>query len=578
MKKIPYGISSYDKIKSENYYFVDKTKYIEIIEGLGSPYLFFLRPRRFGKSLFISILHEYYDICAKENFDKLFGDTYIGKNPTPAKNSYPVLRFNFSMIPTDGNIEEIKYLFQLNILSEITVFINKYAQLYNLNLSLVDELKKENSPGAIFLIFSREMNIKDVRFYLIIDEYDNFGNNILTQHGPEVYKQSTHSGGFLRSFFTIIKGLTDNREIDRLFITGVAPLVMADVTSGFNIGDNISLDSSVSEMVGLTLPEVKQILEYYQSFHIFKDPIESIITVFDQWYNGYSFCNKFNKIYNTVSVLYYINQYIKEGEQPNNLIDENLRTDYGKLRFLLFEEKKLNGNFSIMKEIAETKQCECNLSKNFPYIELIDKQKFKSLLYYLGFLSVKEINFAGNYIFTIPNKLIDNLLWGYIRKAIDEYYSLNIDVDFVSTGYTKMATEGTWKPIFKHIIDKFYEAVSIRDFVFHEEGLKTFLLAWLNLTTIYNVLSEKEMNKGYSDIILEPSRRFVEHIKFDYIIELKFVNTDGISTIAKEKASIQQAKTEAVAQLNQYSINQKFKTTKVVIIASPRKLLWMDEV
>jgi len=576
MKKIPYGISSYETIQTDNYYFVDKTKYIELIENLGGRYLFFLRPRRFGKSLFVSMLEHYYDINAKDKFDVLFGDTYIGKNPTPLKNSYPILRFNFSMVPIKGNIEKINHSFLINIIGEICIFINKYAQRYNLNLDIINRLEQETDAGDVFLLFHREMRIKNVSFYLIIDEYDNFGNNILIEHGPTLYKTITHAGGFLRSFFAIIKGLTDNREIDRLFITGVSPLVMADVTSGFNIGDNISLDSIVSSMVGLTLLEVKQILEYYQSFNIFKEPIEQIIIDFDQWYNGYSFCEEINKVYNTISVLFYINQYIKKTKSPSNLIDKNLRTDYGKMRFLILEGKKLNGNFNILKGIVENGETKGELVDSFALEELVDEEKFRSLLYYLGFITIKSVMPNDIMVFAIPNKLIRVLLWEYLQKAYIDGFGLKINVDFIKNSFENLALNGEWKPVFQYIIDKFYEAVSARDFVFHEEGLKTFLLAYLNLTNLYEVISEKEKNKGYADITLEPDRRYVAYIKYDYLIELKFVKAEDISTKEKEEAAIKNKYNEAIVQLQQYSANEKFNSVKIIIIAAARKLLYLD--
>jgi len=577
MKKIPYGISSYDKIKTENYYFVDKTKYIELIEELGAPYLFFLRPRRFGKSLFVSILEHYYDINAKDKFDVLFGDTYIGKNPTPLKNSYPVLRFNFSMIRSQGTIEQLKKSFCLNVWSELDAFIVKYGEQYNLDLELLKEIKKQEDAGDMLLLFHNEMKKKNVRFYLIIDEYDNFGNNILIEQGQEIYYGATHAGGFLRSFFAIIKGLTDNREIDRLFITGVSPLVMADVTSGFNIGDNISLDTNISSMVGLTLSEVKQILEYYQSFNIFKDSQDVIINDFDQWYNGYSFSKKISKIYNTVSVLYYINKYIKESERPSNLIDKNLRTDYGKMRFLILEEKKLNGNFNILKGIVENDESKGELVDSFALNELVEAEKFRSLLYYLGFITIKTVLPNDNIIFSVPNKFIRVLLWEYIQKAYIDGYGLKINIDFIKNAFDSLALSGEWKPVFQYILDKFYEAVSIRDFVYHEEGLKTFLLAYLNLTNLYEVISEKEKNKGYSDIVLEPDRRFLEYVKYEYLIELKFIKAEDMSTKEKEEKAIKNKYDEAKAQLLKYSTNEKFQTIKVVIIASAKKLLYCEK-
>ncbi len=293
MKKMPYGISSFQTIQMDNYYYIDKTKY--------------------------------------------------GKNPTPLKNSFPVLRFNFSMVAINGNVEDIKHSFLLNIIGEILVFINKYADCFNLDLQIQRKIEDEKDAANVLMLFAREMKIKKVSVFMIIDEYDNFANNILMEHGEETYSKVTHAGGFLRSFFTVIKGLTDNREIDRLFITGVSPLVMADVTSGFNIGDNISQDPQLSAMVGITTEEAKQLLGYYNSFGIFNQPLDSILDDFNQWYNGYSFNQGLERVYNTTSVLYYVNQYIKTQNRPIILTDENMRTDYGKFRFLISAGKKLNG-------------------------------------------------------------------------------------------------------------------------------------------------------------------------------------------------------------------------------------------
>ncbi len=573
MKKIPYGISSFDKIKSENYYFVDKTKYIEVIEEMGSPYLFFLRPRRFGKSLFISMLEHYYDINGADQFERLFGDTYIGQNSTPLRNSYPVLRFNFSMVKTQGTIEQLKHGFCLNVWVALDGFISKYKTRYGLDEEISKKIENQIDPGDMWLVFQSEMKRKHVSFYLIIDEYDNFANNVLIEYNEEIYRKITHAGGFLRNFFTLIKGMTDNREIDRLFISGVSPLVMADVTSGFNIGDNISLWPDFASMVGFNKYELKGLIEYY-----IPGQYETLFPLLSEWYDNYCFDENLieNNIFNSTSILYFIKEHLALKRIPLNLIDENLRTDYGKLRFLILEEKKLNGNFSILKDLVQTKETTGRLVRSFAVNELINAEKFRSLLFYLGFTTLKEISPAGRYTFTIPNKLINTLLWEYIQKSLDEVYKLRIDKDFLEQIFTDMALDGTWKPAIQYIIDKFYEAVSIRDFTFHEEGLKTFLLAWLNLTNLYDVISEKEKNKGYADICLETDRRFTAYVKYDYIIELKYIKAEEIETPAKEKVALSLAVKTATAQLMQYAANNKLKTTKIIIVASAKKLLFMD--
>ena len=577
MKKIPYGISSYEKIKTDNYYYIDKTRYIEIIENYGSTYHFFLRPRRFGKSLFISMLYSYYDIKAKEQFNQLFGDTYIGKNPTPLRNTFPVLRFNFSMVKTFGSIEEIELSFSQYIFDALRNFVYRYNDLFHLSEIIVNDILTTYSGNSdvirsLFMMLSEQ----HVKTYVIINEYDNFANNILTEHGEETYTKVTQAGGFLRNFFTNLKGLTDNREIDRLFITGVSPLVMADVTSGFNIGDNISQDSQLDSMVGINSTEADQILDYYNSFGIFNKSLEFIKADFDTWYNGYKFSQKNEKIYNTVSVLYYINNYIKNNISPANLIDENMRTDYGKFRFLLTENNKINGNFSILREIAENNEITGNFVRSFALKELIDADKFKSLLFYLGFTSIKETDIFGNNIYTIPNKLIKIMIWEFIQKSINEVYNLRMNIDFFATAFLKMATKGEWRPVFKYIIEKFYEAVSVRDFVFHEEGIKTFILAWLNLGIMYKTISERELNQGYADIYMEPEKRYGNEIKYGYIIELKYIKSTFLKTKAKAEPEVKRAIESATAQLVQYSPYDNCTTTKIIIVASAKKLLYME--
>jgi len=573
MKKIPYGISSYDIIKTDNYYFVDKTKYIELLENLGGRYLFFLRPRRFGKSLFISMLEHYYDIKASEKFDILFGDTYIGQNPTPLKNSYPVLRFNFSMIKTQGNVEQLKNGFCLNIAGEMKAFINKYKDVYNFEEKLIDEIKTKSDPADMLMVFHSEMKSRNVKFYLIIDEYDNFANNILIEYKADIYEQITHGGGFLRNFFTIIKGLTDTREIDRLFISGVSPLVMADVTSGFNIGDNISLSPAFGSMVGFDRDELKEIINYF-----IPNQFDTLFPLLSEWYDNYCFDNKLSKqnIFNSISILYFLKEFIQINEIPAELIDENLRTDYNKLRFLIIQEKKLNGNFSVLKDVVEKNETTGRLIRSFALTELIGTDKFRSLLFYLGLTTIKEISPTGRFTFKIPNKLINILLWEYVQKSLSEVYKLNIDNDYVENLFEGMAKTGEWQPVLQYIIDKFYEAVSLRDFTFHEEGMKTFLLAWLNLTNLYDIVSEREMNKGFADISLTPDRRFNDYVKFDYIIELKYLNAKNMETAEKEAEALKKSIEEATIQLSQYAANGKFTTIKIIVVASAKKLLYMD--
>ena len=577
MKKIPYGIGNFGKLIEENFYYVDKTPYIEKLEFLGSQYLFFLRPRRFGKSLFLSMLEHYYDIKKKDDFDKLFGNTYIGKHPTKLKNSFPVLKFNFSGIKISGSIKEIEESFSNKIFLQLESFLIKYSDMINNVNEILNELRKINYIGDVFNSFVELLSRGNFKYYLLIDEYDNFANNILIEHGKDTYKNITHAGGFLRSFFAVIKNGTESRVIERLFVTGVSPLVLSDVTSGFNIGDNLSTDVMFNTMIGFTQSEVDNIVNYYIQNKAIKPEHKTIILdAMKIYYNNYTFSKSTStKLYNSDMVLYYLHHYFKNKNLPDNLLDENVRTDYGKLRFLITEKGKLNGNFEILKTLLDKGEISGELVKSFSIGELIDEEKFRSILFYLGLVTIKENIFGNEYIYIIPNKTINILQWDYIRKAISENFPLKIDTDFLKREFINMAFRGEWKKLLTYILEKFYEASSIRDFVFHEEGIKMFLLAYLNVSPLYIVQSESEMEKGYADIFLQKDYIVTDKTKYEYIIELKYIKKQEI-----KKIDLKKVKEEAKKQLENYAKSKKIreKLIKIIIITTSDKLLSLEKV
>ncbi|MCP4138414.1 MAG: AAA family ATPase [bacterium] len=580
-KRIPYGISNYEKLVEEGYYFVDKTAYIEQLEELGSPYLFFLRPRRFGKSLLISILSHYYDINKKDQFDSLFKDTYIGKNPTPLKNSYPVLEFDFSMVNTNGALEEIEFSFVDHVRGQVENFLEMYRDLIENSEKILTDVSNARSAGDKLKNLVGGLALRKMKYYLLIDEYDNFANTILIEHGEDTYKKVTHSGGFLRNFFTIVKGGTKSGAIDRLFVTGVSPLVLADVTSGFNIGDNISTGIRFNSMVGFTREETEVIVDYYIEKDLIKrDDKKKTIGIMNEFYNNYSFSEKVSeKVYNTDMILYYVNKYIQEKKIPSNLIDDNVRTDYGRLKYLLVMDNKLNGNFSILKEILDKQSIEADLKSSFAIGEIIDREKFVSLLFYLGLITIDKHLFDSTFLFKPINRVIETMFWGYMRKAVDDVYDLKIDIYELKKLFNYMAFEGKWEELFRYVIDKFYEACSIRDFTFHEEGMKLFLLAYLNLTPLYRVHSEPEMNKGYADIWLEKNHFVTDLTKFSYMIELKYIKADELK---QDAAVVDTAFEKAREKLEQYVKDKKISGSKdcalkkIIVVMSSGKLERME--
>ncbi len=569
MKQIPYGNSNFESVMTENYYFIDKTSYIEELEKLGSKYLFFLRPRRFGKSLFLSMLEHYYDINRKEQFNILFKDTYIGKNPTLLKNSYPILKFNFSMIGVSGTINDIEKRFVNYIYGRVESFFRNYETFFKAKLYSKDQYG--DSGDILSHIFEI---IAGKPFYLMIDEYDNFANNVLIEHGQESYISVTHSGGFLRSFFAVIKGGTDTKTIDKIFVTGVSPLVLADVTSGFNIGDNISLQEEFAEMVGVNDNELLELVEYYISEKmISSENKDKVIAEITNWYNGYLFNYRSKKLCNTDMVLYFMKDYIRKEEMPSDMLDENVRTDYGKIKYLIILNNKLNGNFDILREISEKEETACELVKSFAIAEEIDRKKFTSLLYYLGLITISS-KIGTSLVFKIPNRVIRGMIWEFITKSIEDVYKLKVDTFNLDKFFRNLAFKGEWKELFSYLLDKFYEASSIRDFIYKEEGVKGFLLAYLNMTTLFIVHSEPEFNKGFADIYLESDRRFPE-IKSGFLIELKYLKAKKIS-----KTMIDKDFELAKKQLSQYAVDKKVVsgTRKIVIVLSAKKVLKIEEI
>jgi hypothetical protein len=577
MKKVLYGDSNFPYMIRENGYYVDKTRYIEELERLGANYLMFLRPRRFGKSMLISMLEAYYDINTADQFDELFGGLYIGQNPTKSRNSYPILRFNFSRIRGDSKVEDIEEAFNLNVMSSIeTFYVNYPAQTGDMEAFEKDvkPLKKANLMLDRFL---EKMKQKHFSFYLLIDEYDNFANNILATHGEGVYHGLTHGTGFLRSFFTTIKAGTDSKTVARMFVTGVSPLVMSDVTSGFNMDSNISQEKLFNEMIGFTQKEVETAVDYYISHKVVPEAErEAVLEVMKKHYDGYLFSPKAsNSIYNTNSVMYLLNQYLMKNEMTDVVVDTNMITDYQKLEFIITKGQEQSNNLQVLNSVLLENQTSALLVRDFSAKDLIEHDKFVSFMYYLGLVTLVKPD-IDQYIFTVPNEMCKIILWEYIRNALESFY--DIDFQNLKSHRGKMVRQGLWEPFFKHVFEEFYKLASIRDFIFKEEGVKGFLLAYLGLTDVFEIYSEPELNKGYADIYIKPKLTvYPTMCKNHYLVELKHLNQADLQPKASQKLidkTIEQAK----AQLDQYANDSHIPkdVIKIIAITSSSELLHLS--
>jgi hypothetical protein len=577
MKKILYGKSDFTYMIRANGYYVDKTHYIEELENLGTEYLTFLRPRRFGKSLFISMLEAYYDINTADQFDEIFGELYIGKNPTELRNSYPILKFDFSPIATQGTISDIESDFNFRVKSRIKSFFRRYKNKLGIE-NIMESLLDPNANASTMLgELVDYLADKHISFYLLIDEYDNFANNILSEHGEEIYHGLTHGTGFLRTFFTTIKAGTVSNTVARMFATGVSPLVMSDVTSGFNIDSNISQDKIFNEMVGFTQEETEAAVDYYIEHKVVPAADrEMVLEVMKKHYDGYLFSSDApNSIYNTNSVLYLLDQYYKAKKMPTQIIDSRMITDYHKLKFIITKGQDENNNLKILKSILLENKISAKLVKDFSAQDLIEYDKFVSFMYYLGLVTIVEPD-IDKLTFKIPNEMCKTILWEYIRNAIESVYSINKTA--LEIPRSQMVREGLWEPFFRYVFEEFYKLASIRDFIFREEGVKCFLLAYLGLSDVYELYSETELNKGYADIYIKPKLSvYPTMCKNHYLIELKHLTQGELKPKPSQKL-IDQTIKQAKAQLDQYANDSLIPkdVIKIVAITSNSELLHLS--
>ncbi|MCP5106357.1 MAG: AAA family ATPase [bacterium] len=436
IKKIPYGVTDYEAIRLDDDYYVDKTAYLREIENAGK-YLFFIRPRRFGKSLMLSVMESYYDILKKDKFDLFYKGTHVHQHPTREKHNYLVLKFNFSAV--DPHPKHLEKSFLNNIQTNVGSFLFKYSDYLEPGekKEFRAELKGMTSASDILLKVANLCRNSNRKLYIIIDEYDNFANTILSTSGSTAYENLTHGEGFFRAFFNFLKEATTGTgaPISRLFITGVSPVTLDDVTSGFNIGKNISIEPEFNEMLGFTENDVLEMIDYYRQNGKLDYSDQYIMGIMGTWYNNYAFAKKAETtVFNSDMVLYFIDKCIRTHDIPDNLIDRNVRIDYGKLRHLIIIDNEKgtlpNGNFSRLKQIIEKDEIETTgISEGFPVEKITHTKNFLSLLFYFGLLTVKGVR-EEEVVLQIPNETVRQLYYDYIKKV---YWETGTELTYLDT-------------------------------------------------------------------------------------------------------------------------------------------------
>lgn len=416
-KLLPYGMTNFADIRLHNYYYADKTPFIPWLEQ-SDRFVLFNRPPRFGKSLTLNMLQHYYDVCSRDKFDALFGDLYIGKHPTPTRNSYLVLHLNFAAVIDVPN----DYRKGLDTYCNTTFenFCKIYADY--LPQDTLEGLRATNGAVEQLDFLYQACDRANQSIYLFIDEYDHFTNAILSDaESLHRYTEETHKEGYLRAFFNRVKAGTDS-SIKRCFITGVSPVTMDDLTSGFNIGTNYSLSPEFNEMMGFTEDEVRQMLTYYSSTGHFNHTIDELIEIMKPWYDNYCFaqrCYNQTTMYNSNMVLYFVKNYIRYSEVPDDMIESNIRIDYEKLRMLIRKDKEFAHDASIIQTLVSEGYITGELKKSFPAGNVADPDNFVSLLYYFGMLTISG-TYKGKTKLTIPNQVVREQLYTYLLNTYNE--------------------------------------------------------------------------------------------------------------------------------------------------------------
>lgn len=552
-KQIPYGMTDFKTIRTGNYYYVDKTRYIAEVER-NARFFFLIRPRRFGKSLFLNVMRWYYDINRVDRFEELFGDLYIGSHPTPERGQYLVLDFNFAGVNPDP--DELIRSFNDHCAARFREFAYYYERFFNQGFR--EEMESRPNADEKLNYTISEASRLNLPIYLFIDEYDNFTNAILANLGEKHYKALTHGTGFFRYFFNKLKeGATGDGPIKRMFITGVSPVTMDDVTSGFNIGANMTTDYRFNGIIGFNEGEVREMLAYYKKETGFEDSVDELIDVMKPWYDNYCFSTKSmdEPMYNSDMVLYFISNYLPLRSAPDKMIDNNIRTDYNKLRHLIRLDKQFGANASIIQEIVNNGETTAVIKDAFPAEDLIKPDNFKSLLYYFGLLSIKGVS-KGRTLLGVPNLTVREQIYSYLIEAYSRAGWFNLELDRLGELVANMAYDGDWKPVFVYFSSELERQSAIREFIEGEAHVKGFLLAYLGLTRAYIIQPEYEAAKGYADFYMMPDLIHQPEIAFSYIVEVKYAKRDASG------ADIEALRAEAAIQLRRYAADPKVDATK----------------
>ena len=545
IKLLPYGISDFKQLRREGQYYIDKTMYLPLMEETDH-FLFLIRPRRFGKSIFLSMLRAYYDINERDKFQNLFEGLWIADHPTRERGNFQILYLDFSVI--GGTSDVLEKNFNSYCCMMLDAFAVQYARFYPDDF--VEKVRNYDTAMMKLNYINIQAKIYDHPLYLIIDEYDNFTNTVLNEEGEAIYHGLTHAAGFYRQTFKQYKP-----TFSRILMMGVSPVTMDDLTSGFNIASNISTRPEFNMMLGFSEQDVRGMVRYYKSVGKLTGRDEdSLLAEMMPWYDGYCFSEdvveRDPKMFNCDMVIYYLNRVMQTGDSPRQMIDPNTRTDYSKMRRLIQLDTLDNYRRGIIHQVAEKGFIISRLQESFDAGQLADRENFISLLFYYGMLTIGGRDGASQRL-VIPN---NNVRLQYYDWLLREYQSIaKVDISHLNKVYDDAALRGEWRPMLETIAEAYRETTSVRQLIEGERNLQGFMNAYLTFNPYYLVAPEVELNHGYCDFFLLPDFIHYPMVAHSYILELKYLKSEA------SKADAELQWTKAVEQIHQYAKGPKVK-------------------
>ena len=592
--KFPYGVCDFNKIITEKLFYCDKTDRISIIEDTGY-FLLFLRPRRFGKSLLLSMLENYYDIARKDRFQELFGHLLIGKNPTPLHNQYFILKWDFSCVDPSGTAQDIKKAFYNHINASIEAFAMYYEDylVREINIDLDDAIRSIRS----LLSVTRK---SDHPVYLLIDEYDNFANEVMLgvrRKKKDTYEAIVYEEGPLKTLFKAVKSGTDGSGFDRSFITGVSPVVMSDITSGYNIAKNIYLDFEFNALCGFYEKEIEQALKTVSTeCGLEEKDAADALDLMRVYYNGYKFAQDAKEsVYNPTLAIYFIEAFLRTCKYPKKMLDSNLAADDAKLQYISQIPKGGQLLLDLMKK--DHSLIISDLSDRFGIERMLtDRSKdfvfMTSFLYYFGVLTIEEETENGELILRVPNLVTQAL---YVERIQQMLLPEPVDRDDGVFAAKQLYAKGDMEPLCEFVEQRFFKVFHNRDYRWANElTVKTAFLTLLYNDILYIIDSEKDAGRGYADLtmIIRPDMRRFKIL--DILVEFKYAGLKE-ADLTGEKArelstedlraipAMQRRMEEAKKQVRQYgnALKEKYDNLRLkryAVVSLGFERLWWEEI